>query len=350
MTDTYATLDEALEELAAFSPDLKNGLTNHAPMAAEALCALGRPQSVLPWVRAYSDGMLPWPAAQNPIPADAWRTALAQESRVSDWRNLFALEIEAAPWQQVLNRWVGRLAPGICASAAHGVIRVGHAVRSLGRAETAPRRAELADALASWAYAYQELPTAPRLTDGGLRARDAIAKVALQPPETRHFSGTIVSSLAGLRGFPEFAAVIGLLDVDRPAAEQIPELTEVFTRVYLANAHDFLTSIVFVHGVTSIAALGHMLPYLEETTQRSALRYAWQASCGLYAAFGTKPMLSGALEPPAEDKEKLIDLAIANGDEHAIKFTEACLQQNAVNPCPAYLAAARHAIDALRPG
>ena len=28
-------------------------LTNHAPMVAEALCALGRPDAVRPWVNRY---------------------------------------------------------------------------------------------------------------------------------------------------------------------------------------------------------------------------------------------------------------------------------------------------------
>jgi len=40
-------------------------------------------------------------------------------------------------------------------------------------------------------------------------------------------------------------------------------------------------------------------------------------------------------------------MAIANGDEHAIKFTEACLREHELTPSPAYLAAARHAIGVL---
>lgn len=40
-------------------------------------------------------------------------------------------------------------------------------------------------------------------------------------------------------------------------------------------------------------------------------------------------------------------MAIANGDEHATKFTEACLRECDLNPSPAYPAAARHAIGVL---
>jgi hypothetical protein len=36
-----AMTDAALDELAAYGPDLSNGLTSHAPMVVEALAALG---------------------------------------------------------------------------------------------------------------------------------------------------------------------------------------------------------------------------------------------------------------------------------------------------------------------
>ena len=49
-----------------------------------------------------------------------------------------------------------------------------------------------------------------------------------------------------------------------------------------------------------------------------------------------------AVEPPRESRDTLIDMAVANGDEHVIKFTEACLREYDRNPLPAYLAAARH--------
>ena len=45
-----------------------------------------------------------------------------------------------------------------------------------------------------------------------------------------------------------------------------------------------------------------------------------------------------------EDAATLIDRAVANGDEHAIKFTEACFSRHILAPSPIYLAAIRHAI------
>lgn len=60
-------MEPALELLAAYGPDLRNGLTSHAPMAVEALAALGRADVVMPWLEDYRQGMLPRPVARaNP--------------------------------------------------------------------------------------------------------------------------------------------------------------------------------------------------------------------------------------------------------------------------------------------
>lgn len=339
-------MEPALELLAAYGPDLQNGLTNHAPMAVEALAAMGRADAVMPWLEDYRQGMLPRPVARERISRDDWRAALGRTDRVAEWNALFAAEFAEAPWREVLARWVARLAPALCASAMHGVIRVGHAVRSLGESESPARIRELADGLAYWAACYQTLPTAPGAT-GTMLAREAMAKVPVVPPAQRRFSGTIVSSLAALDDFPQFAPVIGLLDVTREPGGVISDMTEVFVRVYLANAHDVLSTIVFIHTVTSATALRTILPYLPDATARDAMRYAWQAGCGLYSAFGRSPALAGEVEPPRESRDTLFDMAIVNGDEHAIKFTEACLREYELNPSPAYPAAARHAIGVL---
>ncbi len=350
MSDAYAALEPALAFLAPYGPDLQNGMTNHAPMAVEALCALGRGDAVMPWLERYRVELLPRPIARDRIPEATWADALGRTDWTAEWTAFFADALAEAPWRQVLAVWSARLAPGICASATHGVLRAGHAARALGDAESPARRHELAEGLGYWAANYQTLPTAAGGAPYGVGARDAMARVRVMPEETRRFTGTIVSSLEALAGFPAFASVIDLLDTGAEPVGVLSDLTEVFARVYLANARDFLTTIVFVHGVTSLAAVRSLLPVLDPPTARHVIRYAWQSSAALYAAFGTQPAREGEIDPPREDRDTLVDLAIANGDEHAIKFTEACLREHALHPSPAYLAAARHAIGMLVAG
>ncbi|RIK89242.1 MAG: hypothetical protein DCC71_26085, partial [Proteobacteria bacterium] len=221
-------------------------------------------------------------------------------------------------------------------------------VRALAAGESPARVRELGDALASWAATYQELPVAPVAAPARLGARDALAAVRLVPPEARRFRGTIVSSLHALGDAPDFAGVIDLLDVDGDGAARVAELTELFARVYLANAHDVLHAIVFTHGVTSIAAVGHLLPHLDPASARRTLRFAWQSAAALYAAFGSRPAVNGPIAAPASPAE-LAERAVRHGDDHAIKLTEACVARHALDPAPAMLAAAAHALAILPP-
>src|SRR5947207_7108340 len=166
--NSYDALDGALGRLSGYGPGLANGNFNHAPMVAEALCALGRPDAVMPWVERYRERLVARGPVGEKIDAAEWRTALGRRDRFGAWSALFAEELREAAWREVLERWVTRLAPGVSAAATHGAIRVGHAVRSLAADETPLRLAELADALASWASSYSELPTEGGLANGAL--------------------------------------------------------------------------------------------------------------------------------------------------------------------------------------
>src|ERR1700751_1726940 len=102
-TLNYGSLDEALEALAGSGIGLKNGNSNHAPMVAEALCAMGRPQAVMPWIAGYQERGLPRPPAGDPIRAETWRSALGQRDRFADWAVFFRKEMQQAPWPEVLD-------------------------------------------------------------------------------------------------------------------------------------------------------------------------------------------------------------------------------------------------------
>jgi hypothetical protein len=344
----YAVLDGALESLAASGPDLRNGLTNHAPMVVEALCALGRADAVEPWLAHYRDQLLPWPARVQRIERSDWRAALGRVERAADWQAFFHDELEQAPWRDVLERWCARLAPGVCASATHGVIRVAHATRALALAQSPARVRELGDGLASWTSTYQTLPTDLAAVAAPLPPGEAIAQVPIVPPDARRFAGTITSSLEALADFPAFARVIGMARLGGDPAARISELSETMARVHLANAHDGLTTIVFVHGITSAVALRSLLPQLSPATAGHALRYTWQTGCALYAAFGRAAPPRELAPAPPESPQALVERAIASRDEHAIKLTEACLREDRLRPSPVYLAAASHALTFLK--
>jgi hypothetical protein len=343
----YASLDDALEALAPFGIELKNGNSNHAPMVAEALCAMGRPEAVMPWIARYRERMLPRSEAGDRLRRGDWRDSLGERARFADWSTFFGEELQEGPWREVLDRWVERLGPGFCGAATHGVIRVGHATRSLAAGETPYRLGELADAFASWAATYQEVPANGYGANGTMTPRQAISRVAVIPLDQRQLAGNITASLAMLDDLPEFGPSIGVIDTGGDLASLVAEITEVFARVYLANAHDIRSTIAFIHGVTSPTALGNIAPQVSDSTARRAVRYAWQSGCALYACFGGERAMAEDVELHARDEEQLVDRAVAHGDEHVIKFTEACLNRSAVGPSPVYFAAVDHVLGMI---
>jgi Questin oxidase-like len=344
---SYGSLDDALEILAGSGIELKNGNSNHAPMVAEALCAMGRPEAVMPWIARYRERLMPRPAAGNTIRGEDWRRTLGERDRFTDWAAFLREELQEASWCEVLDCWATRLAPGFSGAATHGVIRVGHAARSLHAVQTPARLRELADALASWAVTYQELPSDHHAANDAMAPHQAIARAAVIPQHQRRNLGNITASLAMLDDFPEFASTIGLLDVSGDIDRLLAELTEVFALVYLANARDVRTTIVFIHGVTSLAALGNIIPQVSDGAARLMLRYAWQSACALYACFGSGTAMAENFEPCRAGEAGLSDHAVANGDEHVIKFTEACLRRHSIRPSPAYLAAIGRVLDMI---
>ena len=343
----YTALDETLEIMAPMGPDLNNGFSNHAPMAIEAMCAMGRRDAVMPWFERYRRWLAPRRARVARLTDENWRAGLGDLRRTEDWFEFFRNELEEHPWQSVIDDWAARLAPGLMASATHGVIRTGHATRALALEDNPARRRELADGLAYWAADYFPLP-AERHAPTRAKPSQAIARVQMIPSEMRLDNfGAFTDALAQLDSFPPFKDTLDAVDSTGDPSAFISDLTATFARVFLANAHDTYTTIAFVHAVTGPSALRPLLPYLRETTAHAALAYAWQTAAAMYATFGTQADLSRPGEIKVETRDEIIDRAIECGDEHAIKFTEVCLREHALKPDPAFLAAAGHAIRML---
>jgi hypothetical protein len=346
-TPDYSALDETLEAMALVGPDLSNGFSNHAPMAIEAMCAVGRGDAVIPWFESYRHSLMPRRARVARLTDDNWRVALGDQHRTEDWFEFFRNELEERPWPEVLDTWAARLAPGLMAAATHGVIRTGHATRALALEETLARRRELADGLAYWAAEYLPLP-AERHNPARAMPSQAIARVQMIPPEIRRGNfGAFTDALAQLDSFQPFKDTLDAVDPSGDAGAFLSDLTATFARVFLVNAHDTYTTIAFVHAVTGPSALRPLMPYLRDKTVHAALAYAWQTAAAMYATFGTRSDLSRFDEVKVGSKDELIDRAIACGDEHAIKFTEVCLREHAIKPDPAFLAAAAHATRML---
>ena len=348
-TPDYSVLDEALEILEQYGPEYHGGMTNHAPMATEALCAMGRADAVLPWLDVYRKELLARPTPRERIAEAEWRALLGKEARVADWMAFFGNEFEERGWREVLGIWVPRFAPGIVAAATHGAIRTGHAVRGITQSDTPQRRRELAEALGYWASTYQTLPERDGASaSSGLLPSQAIARVAIVPEKERGQFRAISEALTQLQTFAPFVDCANLVSTSGDPDAFLSDLSAAFARVYLTNSKSVLGSIVFVHSITGPSALRPMLPYLPAEAVSVALRYAWQAAAGLLSVYAISAPATEGSQTAQLDADDLVNRAIESGDEHAIKFAEVCLREYALNPRAEYLAASRHASEVLR--
>lgn len=339
MTD-HDVLDDALALLAPYGPEWHNGLSSHGPMAAEALLRMGRPDSVVPWVERYVEHLAPAPPDAAPLTDDEWPGALGHHSAYPAWLARFRRELAASPPDAVLARWAPVLAPGLFGAACHGVLRAAHATRALTDHASPQRVDELARGLAYWAASYEVLPGAPALS-GPLPLADALGRVGNLELPSR--GGWLITEV--LAPLPE---VTGFADaVDALGPTSLSAITATFARAYLAV--DASGVIPLVHAVTGPTSLRSLLPHLSAQVQPLALGAAWQAGAALYLGWGEHGLAAvDAGAAAGLDADELADRAVASGDEHAIKLTEACLREHAVRPDPAYLLAAADVCERLR--
>ena len=338
-------MEAALTLLDRSGPEYEGGLSNHGPMAAEALVVLERPGAVVPWVERYRRVLLADPAGRQRIDERDWRPALGDYARVGDWAAFFLRRLDEDGWRPVLARWCGHLAPGLSAAAFHGLIRTAHAARSLARRETPTRRRELARALAYWAARYEVLPEVGDGPPGRMLPSEAIGSVE-RLPESRKPRASILDQLPALEDLPSFRRVPDLVDTGGDPSRFLSDMAATFAGAYLRNAAPE-TTIALVHAVTGPSAVRLLIPYLPSDTIRRMLRYAWQAAAAIHASWAHDAPEDLPPAAPA-DRDDLIDRAVATGDEHAIKFVDACLREHAISPAPELLAAGRDAVARLR--
>lgn len=320
--------------------------STHGPMAVEALEALGHAEQAPTWAEAYRtrEGLEPIPS-QPALTDAALDGALGDSRRRAAWVARMDAELAESAWPEVVRRWLPRLLPALSCEAAHGVIRLAHAVRSLRRRETPARRHELAEALGYWASAFETLPGGPGRGRPGL-ASEAIARVPTVPLDEQVFEGSITGRLGALGGLRGFAEAVTSLAPGDDLESFADDLSRTAARLYLVNAARGRV-IDFIHALDGVYAVRELVRLLEPADARDALFYAWQTVAALQASAGhpgrTRPERDVEPVPLSE----AVARAVAIGGPHAIKFAQACLAEHEHAPDPVHPAALADAVERM---
>jgi len=331
------TLDEAYQRLHATGPEFDGWLSNHGPMAAEAMVRHGHADRVQRWLDVYMRRLEEFPRGSGPIGA-SWQEALGDPRRIADWTAFFQREVAGQPWRQALETWWPRLLPGVAAAATHGVIRVGHAVRALTEdGEDADHLTELAHGLAYWAARWQPVPGAPATGPLPVTARagaghpagagpstaDALAAV----PRIADQSGGILERLARLAELPGWPAALAAPQIPASAEELrswLAGLVDAATLRYLSYGHG--NGVMLVHSATAPNAVLRTLPALDRQLWAPSVAASWAAAAALTAIYAPSAPAAptGLPGPPAGPQavEETFAQAVEHGDEHVIKFAD----------------------------
>ncbi|MDT0266065.1 questin oxidase family protein [Streptomyces sp. DSM 44915] len=326
-TSPDGTLDEALLRLHRSGPEFQGWLSNHGPMAVEALVRHGQAERVHRWLDRYQGRLVERPTPRSRITAENWRERLGDARHLADWSRYFTERLAERPWRAVLAEWWPRLLPGIAAGATHPVIRVGHAVRVLlTDGESAPRLAELAEGLGYWAARHQPLPAG--IEPVAAEPAPAAALRAVAPVPDRSLG--INHRLGQLTTLPDWGATLP----PEPAAvrARLAGLVRAAAGHYVAHAP--AGPVMLVHAVTAPNAVLRTLPALPERLWRPSAAAAWAASAAVVAAYA--PGGAGAApaddEPAAPAPDEVFARAAEHGDEHAIKLADTVADLLAASP------------------
>jgi len=140
--------------------------------------------------------------------------------------------------------------------------------------------------------------------------------------------------------------VIDLVDTSGEPHHWLSELTRLGAELYLAHAPRGMV-IPMIHAVTGCVATRVLLPYVGPSERESALRFTWLSFAALYAAHGSRDARPETTAPPRDDRERLVDRAVATLEDHAIKFTDACLTEDDRCPDPVYRTAIGDLLDRM---
>lgn len=321
---TLAQLHHLLDAGHAWSATFRGQLSNHLPMAQQALLELGAPAARLQaWTEHYETFLEPRrcaPATGPATPAD-----LGRPEREAAWAAHFAASIATVGASVTLREALPLLLPHAGAIAFHGLIRTAHAV-------LAGHDGELAAGLAHWAAHALRLQTAdaaaPLALPDWLQALQALPRPRPVP------TGLISARLQAWGAAPGFAKVAGRL---RHGPDTLRDLGLLAARTYAATGN-----FTVLHLLTASHAMSVLEPWWPAPELPRGFSVA--AAAGLLAS-GAAPALA-LDQPPARPWPTLLAAACAQDDAHVIKLTHAAWRLARRWPDPAW----RRAVERALPG
>ncbi len=318
---TLAQLHHLLDAGQAWSATYRGRMSNHLPMAQQALLDLGASAERLQSFTEAEETHLEPRDPARPSPVDVARDLGRPDSDVA-WRAHFAGRIAKLGPPAALLEALALLLPGAGAIAFHGLIRTGHAV-------LAGHDGELAAGLAHWASHFMPLPTAD---EAPLSLADWLQALTSLPRPAGLAGSVIVDRMQAWGRTHGFAAVAGRL---QHGPDTLHDLALLAARTYAATGN-----FTVLHLLTASHAMSVLQPWWPAPELPRGFGVA--AAAGLLAS-GAVPSI-GLDDLPCRPWPVLITAACEQDDAHVIKLTHAARRLDRRWPDPAWRRAVQRAI------
>lgn len=319
---TLAQLHHLLDAGQAWSATYRGQLSNHLPMAQQALLALGASAGRLQAFTEAQETTLEPRGCARPASVTVERD-LGRADSDAAWRAHFAARIADLGSPAALREALAMLLPGAGAIAFHGLIRTGHAV-------LAGHDGELAAGLAHWACHFMPLPT----TDGGppLPLADWLQALKALPRPAYPAGSFIAGRMQAWVATPGFAAVAGRL---HRGPDTLRDIALLAARTYAATGN-----FTVLHLLTASHAMSVLQPWWPAPALPRG--FCMAAAAGLLAS-GAAPAATLDREP-GRPWPALIAAACTQDDAHVIKLTHAAWRLDQCWPAPAWRCAVERAL------
>jgi Questin oxidase-like len=312
---SLSVLHALLDKHQHLPPEYAEGLSNHLPMALQALHSLGADEQRL---RSFADHYVtrfkPWPHARAGQVQNSWQKLRGDISAFADLQATFAASLQAHGTVATLQTVLPDLWPGVAAAAFHGLIRTAHALQ-------AAHAGELASGLAYWAARWQAIAPGPSSPSSSTLVfnewSDALAAQAGGP---RPAGGLITQRMDAVQHTAAHRNLAGRLACDAQTLVQLAN----FALVQYSRSGNFTV----LHMVTASRATG-VVVLAAANAQQSAL-----ALNALVPAFTAAFLASGIAQTHATEWlhaairawPEIIAAGIQSADDHTVKLVHACCQ------------------------
>ena len=324
-----ANLHRLLDANLRLPPEYRDQLTNHLPMALQALHAMGASEQRLDdFFAVYAQRFVGLEAVPDASPVADWCALRGTSDGFAALRATFVRALAGKGRDTVLREALPHLLPGVAAAAFHGLIRTAHAIE-------AGHDGELAAALAYWAWRWQALALPP--IQAPLEFDEWANELTAQAADWT-CEGPLISIRMGIAAASApYRALAGRLAASH---DLLPRLADFAARRYALTAN-----FTVLHLVTGVRAFRVVSPWLDDVAAAKLLLV--HAFTAAYLA-ARVDLRAEPILPPALTWPEVIAAATASDDDHLVKLVHACREEQAAYGNAATLAAARRAVAPAR--